>query len=356
MPLPWKEGDLRDELIRAKYSNLESPEWWRQFHLDGVLLYVWCLARYRPIVAAIHKAGIKSVLYQDCSSVVFPWNEWRLGIRMMWRRASLAHPGNPVVAVADFLLQVAKGHATVLHWPARRRLFDAADIVTFPYPAAHDAWLHVPGLLPHRIRTSSCIIPCPVAPHFSYDGTSKEPMVIAVGRWNDEEQKRGSLLLRTMEEVWTRHLIPFHIFGTLSPSFENWVNALSHDHASCVTLHGLVPNAQLVDWYRRAQISLCTSFHESTHISSAEAICCGCSVVAPPLSSVSCCQWYASESSGTIAAKDTPKSFADAVLGELSSWESGHRDPVSISHIWTNRLHATESARRILFSAETFSI
>ena len=348
MPLPWKDGDLRDELIRTEYENLESADWWRQFHLDGVLLYVWSIAKYRPIVEAIRKSGAKTVLCQDCGTFVFPWNSWRLGIRMMRRRARLAHPGSPVAAMAEFLFRVAKGHASILHYPARRRLFAAADTATFPYPDALTAWCRVPGLVPQRIRQAAFVIPCPVASHFRYDGTPKEPVVLSVGRWNDEEQKRGSLLLRTMEEVWARRPVSFHVFGTTPPSFGEWFEALPPDRATRVTFHGRVPNAELVNWYRRAQVSLCTSFHEGTHVSSAEAVCCGCGIVSSPLSTVACCHWYASEHSGTIAANDTAESIADAILAELSAWESNHRDPTLISAKWTTRLHAVESARRIL--------
>ena len=348
MPLPWQDGDLRDELVRTDYANLESPDWWRQFHLDGVLLYVWSAAKFRPIVEAVRKAGAKAVLYQDCGSVVFPWNEWRLGVRMMHRRAKLAHPGNPAAAWADFLLRLARGHASVLHYPARRRLFAAADAVTFPYPAALDAWCRVPGLVPRRIRETAFVLPCPVAPHFRYDGTPKEPMVVAVGRWDDEEQKRGGLLLRTMEEAWKRRPVPFHVFGTIPPSFAGWLGALPPGLAALVSFHGRVPNAELATWYNRTQVSLCTSIHESTHIASAEAVCCGCGVVAPPLSSVSCCHWYASEGSGTVAVEDTPESLADAVLSELSAWESGRRDAAALSGTWSKRLLAVNSVNGIL--------
>lgn len=348
MPLPWKDGDLRDELIRTEYVNLVSPDWWRQFNLDGVLLYVWSIAKYRPIVAAIRKAGAKTVLYQDCGSFVFPWNGWRLGVRILKRRSKLACPGNPLAAWAVFLFLLAKRHASILHYPARRRLFAAADIVTFPYPAALEAWCRVPGLVPHRIRESAFVIPCPVASHFSYDGTSKEPSVITVGRWNDEEQKRGGLLLRTMEEVWKRRPVPFHVFGTVPPAFAEWLSALPPGLAALATFHGQVPNAELVGWFNRAQVSLCTSMHESTHIASAEAVCCGCGVVAPPLASVSCCRWYASENSGTIATDDTAASLAGAILAELSAWETHRRSPAAISAIWTDRLLAEDSVHGIL--------
>ena len=347
MPTPAYDDD-DPSLIRTEYRNLESADWWRQFDLDGVLLYVWSIAKYRSVVEAIRKAGAKTVLYQDCGSVVFPWYEWRLGVRMMRRRSRLAHPGNGFSAWADFLFRLAKGHAAVLNYPARRRLFSAADAATFPYPAALDAWRRVPALVPERIRESAFVVPCPVSSRFRYGGTPKDPMVVAVGRWDDEEQKRGSLLLRTMEEAWKRRAVSFHVFGTTPPTFENWRKALPSGLATHVAFHGIVPNAELAGWYDRAQVSLCTSLHESTHIASAEAVCCGCTVVAPPLPSVSCCHWYASEASGTIAREDTADALAEAVLSELDAWNAGKRNPAAVSSFWCDRLHATRSAERIL--------
>ena len=349
MPTPAYDDD-DPSLIRTEYRNLESAEWWKQFRLDGVLLYVWSTAKYRPIVEAIRRSGAKAVLYQDCGPIVFPWNEWRLGVRLMRRHSKLLHPGNDFAAWADFLFRLARGHATVLNYPARRRLFAAADAVTFPYPAVLDAWCHVPMLVPHRIRETAFVIPCPVSSRFRYDGTPKENLVVAVGRWDDEEPKRGTFLLGIIDAFFDSgdDVTEFHIFGNTPEFLVRWHESLPQESRKRVVLHGRIPNSSLVSWYRKAKILVVPSIHESTHIASAEAVCSGCSIVASPLPTMSCCHWYASESSGTIANEDTAASFVDAIRSELDTWNAGNRNPTAFSSVWCDRLHATRSAERIL--------
>ena len=46
MPLPYYEEDLRDEILRTEYKNLESAAWWRSLQLDAVILYSWAYPRY----------------------------------------------------------------------------------------------------------------------------------------------------------------------------------------------------------------------------------------------------------------------------------------------------------------------
>ncbi len=40
MPGEPQDNDQAD-LIRTDYANLESAEWWKSHHLDGVVPYAW---------------------------------------------------------------------------------------------------------------------------------------------------------------------------------------------------------------------------------------------------------------------------------------------------------------------------
>jgi hypothetical protein len=52
--------------------------------------------------------------------------------------------------------------------------------------------------------------------------------------------------------------------------------------------------------------------------------------------------------SGTTACDSSPDNLQDAVLAEISAWESGGRDPVQISRAWQARLHPDRVAEALL--------
>lgn len=86
---------------------------------------------------------------------------------------------------------------------------------------------------------------------------------------------------------------------------------------------------------------ICTSSHEGSHNVSAEALCCGCSVVVTDLpKTLSVLHWYTSRQSGRISEHDTPASLAEALLAEHRSWENGERNPNEISARWQPHFHA----------------
>lgn len=347
MPLPHRDGEL-PYTLRTEYRNLESAEWWKSLGVSGVVLYSWTSAKYNAIARAIHNSGAKLVLYLDTGSGVYPWQNWLFGTKLIFRAAKYRH-GRWFLPFA--LGSVLRAHTvSIATYALRRRHIGYADVVAIPAPYAVDAYKRVPFLLSSRSKSRIRLVPCPIAWHFRYNpAVAKERRIIAVGRWDDEEPKRPRYMMQTIEIVCrTNHEIQFDIFGHTPDFMADWHASLPQQFKSRITLHGIVPNQQLSNQYQRAQICLCPSIHEGTHLASAEAVCCGCSIVVAPNPSLAAVQWYASENSGTVSATDTPESFADAVLKEAAEWTSGHRNPLQISDIWCARLHATQSAKKII--------
>ena len=83
MPGERKPEDEAD-LIRTDYANLESADWWRAQHLDGVVLYAWGRPKFRKVAAAIHAAGIFLVLNQDNGGLVSPLAGFRDWLEEQW--------------------------------------------------------------------------------------------------------------------------------------------------------------------------------------------------------------------------------------------------------------------------------
>ena len=111
---PLDEADL----IRTRFNNLESAEWWRGHELDGVVLYAWGSPRFRKVAAAIHQAGIFLVLNQDNGGLVSPLagaGDW---LREQW---ILAGQGRGVGAWMRCGLRVMRGLSAGLFLTDPRR-------------------------------------------------------------------------------------------------------------------------------------------------------------------------------------------------------------------------------------------
>ena len=347
MPLPIQEGDWSD-LIRTEYKNLESPAWWKSQKIDGVVLYAWTKPKYTPIAKAIHESGVKLVVYLDTGASIYPWNDWWFWTKLIFRANRLGH-----LYFGGFfaLIEMLRAHTLgIANYFRRRTHLDCADLVGVPVPLAIGSHKRIPLLMSMRTKSRLYLVPNPVASHFRYNPLqSKEDRIIAVGRWDDVEQKRPRYLMKSIELFCSQTpSTQIDIFGFIPEFMADWHRSLLREWQKRITLHGIVENHKIADYYQRAKICLCPSMHEGTHIASAEAVCCGCSVVVAPCPSLSAIHWYTSEQSGTTAKKDTPESFAEAISREVALWTDNRRNPTQISEIWCSRLHATNTARKIL--------
>ena len=109
-----------------------------------------------------------------------------------------------------------------------------------------------------------------------------------------------------------------------------------------------VPRGELRSYYQRASILLCASRFESFHISSAEAVACGCSIVVADHPLLSSTTWFTSKASGTLATRRDLSSLGEALAQEAAAWAAGHRDPVAISSGWRKELLAPEVGAKII--------
>lgn len=351
MPLPGHDADFADELIRTEYAHLESPAWWKNLGIDGVLLYSWGAPRYRRMAWAIRKAGLKLAIFMDFSGDLIRW--WRLP---SYFRAKLENDTDGALAtrwLAACRDWIHDAGTDIL----RNRHLSAADAVILGNPFCRENFASLTWLYKPSIARRALILPCPIHERFVYDAACpKEYRAIAIGRWDDERQKRPAFLTACLEHLTAsdEHII-VDIYGTITPQLERWHGSLPPRQQSRILLQGFLPNEELLGVYRRSMVSICSSSFESAHIVSVEALCCGCSIAAPPRDGLLSLRWYATEddgAAGTIAKRDTPESLADAVLHELRLWKTGRRDPSFISRAWTERVHTIKFIPRLLEQME----
>jgi glycosyltransferase involved in cell wall biosynthesis len=193
------------------------------------------------------------------------------------------------------------------------------------------------------------LVPNPVADYIKYDrSVKKQDIVIAVGRWEDEEQKRPVLLAGAIAEAAKRrNTTEFHIYGNPGRVLPGWQGSLQSDIRKRVHLHGKVSHAEILDTFIRSRVGFCSSSHEGSHVASEEALCAGASVVAPFRRELNTMLWYVSHDSGRLTVEDSARGLAEALLLELEAWDRGERNPVSISDYWCSMLSASAVARKI---------
>ena len=325
MPLPYHDDDQREGIIRTEFANLSSATWWQQLGIDAVVLYSWGAPRYRHIARAIRKAGLKLVIHMDCTSDFtgcFPDGTSRL---------------------TRFVCHLRTKLGDIFRSAHLRR----ADVITMCPTAAADIskkLFYGPWFMEKLFP-----MPCPVSPECRYDGRKKQPIILCIGRWDDRFQKRPEVLMKTLELFYeSGGTAETRIYGTLTEELRRWHQQLPTEVAEKIKLLGYLQNTLLREEYNNAQVILCPSRFEGSHNVSAEALCCGCSVVTAnrPIA-LADLHWYTTKNSGCIAEEDSPKALALALLEELKLWASDRRSPQAIAEAWHPHFHADKVFNKI---------
>lgn len=351
MPGPPMDSDQSGDLIRADYGDLEDPAWWRSQGAAGVVFYGWGDRKYVKIVMAIKKAGLMLVSNLDNNGLFSIFNGFSDYAGFLWR-VSLGESSLPIVGLLKFLprLVFACSVSIVRNELGRARHLRQADVIGALTPLSVERIRKVcraygGAALAARVR----LIPHPIPSYMKYDSSiPKERLIVAVGRWDDASVKGTELLMQTarrcLEEDAVLHL---EVFGSPSRAMMKWHEALPAALQRRIQLKGRVNNLEIARVLRRARISLCTSLTESFHAASAQALCCGCSVVGPDTPDLPSMRWFAVEPFGRTGRRKA-SSLARAVASEMESWDAGERSPVDISAHWSKALHAPRVAGCIL--------
>jgi glycosyltransferase involved in cell wall biosynthesis len=136
------------------------------------------------------------------------------------------------------------------------------------------------------------------------------------------------------------------IIGSSEDHVRGLVSGLDAGCRSRIEIPGLIRNPELPPHYQEAQICLCPSYTESFHIASAEALCCGCSVVGD--ARIASMPYFVSLGAGTLACDRSLDNFVDAVMAEISAWRSGERNPTQIATAAASKFHPANVAAAVL--------
>jgi len=344
-------ADDEADLIRTNYANLESTEWWRNQKIDTLVLYAWGRPRFRRVARAIHRAGIKLILNQDNGGFISPLAGFRGWATEQW---IMTGRGGTAAQLGAFIKQFVRGLTVGLFVtdPLRAQHLRHGDFIACVSPAAADNYRRLCWVYGGRALTQKVgMVPHPVEPNFSFADSAvpKSRQIACIGRWHDHLQKRPFLMQSVLQKLLEKDPdVEVQIVGTSTDDLVRWHQSLPDECQTRVHLHGRLDRAQLTHVLRGSQIFYSPSAYESFGIAAAEALCCGCSVVAKHSVSMASFEWFVSEDSGRLVATDDIQGHLTALEKELKSWEIGKRRPDAISKTWTNRLHADRVAQQIL--------
>ncbi len=349
MPGPAKQDDAQS-LLRVPYPQLESADFWRGLELDGLILYSWAAPRYLSIAKAVQSAGIPFLVNVDSCGLVS-----RSANPRLWRRDLLSYlwtKATSPLEAARFISDIFDNFGIRRVARARLNTYEAATVVCGVSPLA-TLWLQREALglgKPHLVPKIR-YLPHPQMRVFTYSREGKENLLLSVARWEKEDwvQKNPAVLLDAFERFlsarpdWKACIVGKGASGLAAALGKSQSASLSR----CEFIDFLQPD-DLVPFYNRAKIACWSSRSEGQIGTGAQALCCGCSVVAGNSGTLSCFHHYVSRESGRLALGMDADSLAEALQLEAEAWDTGQREPIRISHIWCNEFHAVNVAARAL--------
>lgn len=353
MPLPAYPADLSDDLIRTDVKNLTRSEWWKSIGADKVVLYTWGDSKYRYIAEAVRNSGAKIFINLDSSGIftpnVTPLLYYHSIMGQQYRRHGLLFGGVTGVLSCSIRSLAYRFYMPFVREPGRIAHLKTATAIGSVNPNALALWRLWARKYAPELVARMHLVPNPVVDTLKYDpAISKQDMVMAVGRWDDEEPKRPALLAGAISEAARRRSsTEFHIYGNPGRILREWYSCLNSEMRKRIYLHGKVPHETIQDNLKRSRICLCSSSHEGSHVSSEEALCSGASIVAPLRRQLNAMCWYISHDSGQLSVDDSVHGLAETLLLELEAWDMGHRDPVEISRYWRSNLSASAVVNKI---------
>ena len=337
------------DLVRGSEEALRDSSWWRSLNLDLVVLYAWGDPRYIAVARAIRSAGIYLVQSLDTAGLVTPYADFKC-----WTRVSVAKAAMQQT-ISSCLKEIAKASRDLipcLFENRRLEMINESDAVAAVSPPAMESLAaYAPALGCQEVVNKLIVVPHPVSPALAYRGESKQKRVLVVGRWGPEDavQKDPHLTLDVLGKFldkmpgWTAEIVGKHS-ETHTPLIASW----SQNTRDQLTLTNFLEHSALRERYATSSILLCASRYESFHISSAEAVCCGCSIVLGAHPLLASTAWFTTLDSGTLAPSRSSSDLVEALILEAHRWETGDRSGESIAVAWAQRLHAPMMAKELL--------
>ena len=348
MPGPSMPDD-DPRLTRTGYANLSDAAWWRAQECDAVIFFSWAMPEYTRIAEAIQASGSRLLIFLDSAGFWNPWSNGPEWFKAQWdacrRKRGLT------TGLLRYIASIGRTFIPAAFDYPRLKHMNVANVVTVTSPLVLERtkrYARKYGFT--QLEAKIARLPLPVSTHMRYDGQHKRNRVICVARWLPEDwpEKGPQLLLDSLGAfLGKRPDYEAMVIGRGASALRSAPFFPRNLRCRNLRLLDYLPNKDIAPFLAESTISVCSSFHESYHIASFEAACCGCSVVALRSPDLPALQFLA-ETNGTLAIKETPEAFSEALVKEAAKWDDGLRSPSVASQQWQTETHANKVAARAI--------
>jgi glycosyltransferase involved in cell wall biosynthesis len=318
-------------VIQTTPERQADANFWRELRLDVAIVWNWM--RGSALLRATQKAGVRTVIRADTDGVV---SDRVFVLERLYRTigngATLRNRLGLAKHFVRTLLTTANTHDTELI-----ATIEAANAVAVETEMARQK---IERVLRHY-QTKALFDKLHVVPHSVCNSIANGPLpsstirkqrIFCGGRW-DSPQKDVKLLQRTLARVLAaRPDCEAVVFGPIDARDQRVIESVSGN----VTCAGPVDRTEVINALHESCILLSSSRWETHPIGALEALCCGCTVVAPPIPGF--VDMLADGNYGTMAQHRTASGLATACLYELKMWENSARHPEVIARQWRTQV------------------
>jgi glycosyltransferase involved in cell wall biosynthesis len=316
-------------IITAKKRNFTDVDFWKQIDADVVICYTWLGRKYNSIVAAIRHSGKKVLLKADSDGrlgypVIPRWQHQHLMATLPLRLRFKYLRLNGIIAQIEtanaVLIESPKAYENVqrfLHYWKRPSLISKLHVV--PNPVTDDI----------------------IASEIS----SKQNVLISVGRWNDPVKNILILLRSAKHFLESNSDWSMLVVGEGEKIPKQIVSKWESELRTRVKVLGEVPHPQMAKLLGESRIFFVPSKRESWGISAAEALCMGCSIVGTPLEPLDFL--VGGGFSGTVAKGFAIEHLVRALAHDVSKHTQGTYNPFRIAGYWRPKLSIREVTSQI---------
>ncbi len=323
-------------------TDLNDAGWWRIQHLDLAIFYGMGTFSSLALRQA-RQSGATVIIECDSDGTVSP-------LQSPLRRLRLAHMDSRL----PFLTRLRSGKAWLANWILHGRSRERVILSAFSEADYIKVESEGPASILKRFLLKRgrgdlvkkvIVIPFAVRECFSASiiPSQKKPTVLLAGRLAAHQKGPVETLdvLRRLSEFAAPAQIEMHIRGD-APEFD----ALAARYPTVSVYHDS-PQAFLAARMREAQIAFSRSRWETTPVFGLEALCSGCTLLAP-----NDLPGYTSliqgDRFGTSYPRGCTESAIAAVRTELSNWREGKRCLTTIASNWREQCSLDSVVRRIL--------
>ncbi len=327
-------------------DEFHNRDFWIKNDSDAIIAYPLQGGCYSPLIEKMKLGGKKVLLKFDSDGRFhFPLQRTYFRIPLRERLTLRNFIGDVYWWLSPKQLKRWR-HAKVAYESIRQiELCDAA-IIESP-----DALANVSYFLTSWGRSDliekTRFIPNPVGPEYvEGEICEKKNIVLSFGRWDDFGQKNTQVMAKTIVE-FLRQRPDFRsvIFGAGTPLVKSLLQHASEEIKSRIEILGLVEKAKIKELLGVSKIFFLPSRWESFSISSAEALCMGCSIVGTPVEAL---RYLSMQGfSGSVAATFHKEAILAALLQDVAKWDNGSYDPQKIALYWRPKLDRKTVAQSI---------